>query len=177
MEIGGARAGAKSAKALAASAMFAALIFVSITLLGIPNGIGGFIHFGDALVFTAACLLPFPYGLMVAAVGPGLFNLARAPMWLPFTLLIKPLMALCFTSKGEKILGSARNIAAPFAAAAINIVLYFFAGAFLFGGWAAGAAGLWGDLIQGAGSIAFFFAIAAALDRAGIKARLFKFPR
>ena len=175
MEAGESRRGARSTKALTASAMFAALIFVSIAFLGIDNGMGGFIHFGDALIFTAASVLPLPYGLMVAAVGPGLFNLVRGPQWLVFTVIIKPLMALCFTSRGAKILGSRRNIIAPFAAAAINIALYFVAGSILFGGWAAGAAGLWGDLVQGAGSIAFYFAIAKIMDGADIKARLFRF--
>ena len=178
----------KSTKALSASGMFAALIFVSIYFLAIPNGFGGFIHFGDALIFTSAALLPFPYGLMVAAVGPGLFNLARgAAMWLPFTVLIKPLMTLCFTSKYAKILGSKRNIAAPFAAATINTVLYFFANMVLFafgamspelghaGAWAAGVAALPGLAIQGVGSVVFFFIIARTLDRAGVKERLFRF--
>ena len=181
------KANGKSTKALAASGMFAALVFVSIYFLAIPNGFGGFIHFGDALIFTAASVLPFPYGLMVAAVGPGLFNLLRGPMWLPFTVLIKPLMALCFTSKSAKILGSKRNIAAPFAAAAINTMLYFFANMALFslgaielghaGAWAAGVAAFPGLVIQGLGSVAFFFLIAKALDRAGVKERLFGFSK
>ena len=171
-------------KALAFSGMFAALIFVSILFLSIPNGLGGVIHFGDALIFTAAAVLPFPYGLIVAAVGPGLFNLVRVPIWLPFTVLIKPLMALCFTDRAATILGSKRNIIAPFLAAGINTVLYFFANMLLFsfgmlpvahvGAWAAGFAALPGLVIQGVGSVVFFFVIAKALDRARIKERLFR---
>ena len=173
------------AKALAFSGMFAALIFVSILFLSIPNGLGGVIHFGDSLIFAAAAVLPFPYGLIVAAVGPGLFNLVRVPIWLPFTITIKPLMALCFTDKAATILGSKRNIVAPFLAAGINTVLYFFANMLLFslgvlpathvGAWAAGIAALPGLVIQGAGSIVFFFLIAKALDSARIKERLFRF--
>ena len=176
---------AKSPKALAFSGMFAALIFVSILFLSIPNGFGGVIHFGDSLIFAAAAVLPFPYGLIVAAVGPGLFNLVRVPIWLPFTIIIKPLMALCFTDKAATILGTRRNIIAPFLAAGINTVLYFFANMLLFslgvlpaahvGAWAAGIAALPGLVIQGLGSVVFFFLIANALDRARIKERLFKF--
>ena len=174
-----------SAKALVYSGMFAALIFVSILFLSIPNGFGGVIHFGDSLIFAAAAVLPFPYGLIVAAVGPGLFNLVRVPVWLPFTIIIKPLMAWCFTDKAATILGTRRNIIAPFFAALINTMLYFLANVLLFsfgmlpaahaGAWAAGVAALPGLVIQGAGSIVFFFLIAKALDRARIKERLFRF--
>ena len=174
-----------SAKALACAGMFAALIFVSIFFLSVPNGLGGFIHFGDALIFTAAAVLPFPYGLVAAAVGPGLFNLARGPVWLPFTIVIKPLMAMCFSNKSYAILGSKRNVFAPFLAAGINTAFYFFANVILFslgmlpaqhiGAWAAGFAALPALFVQGVGSVVFFFLIAKALDRANIKERLFRF--
>jgi len=136
-----------------------------------PNGVGGFIHFGDSLIFVSASLLPFPFSLFVAALGPGLFNLAApgGAIWFPFTIAIKPLMALCFTWRGQSILGPVRNRVAPFLAAGINTVLYFIANMILFGGWEAGIAALPGLLIQGGGSIVFFFVIAVALDRLKIK--------
>lgn len=158
-------------KNLALSALFAALIFIVISI-HIPNGLGGVVHFGDALIFIAATLLPFPYAFVVAAVGAGLFNLVFAPIWLPFTIVIKPIMTLCFTNKTNLILGTKRNIAAPFAGAAINIVLYFGANWILFGHSTAIAA-LTSLSIQGIGSVVFFFVIAFALDRAKIKERLF----
>ena len=151
------------------SAMFIAIIFIAIRSLSVPNGFGGVIHFGDSLIFIAAVLLPFPYGLFVAALGPGLFNLSLVPVWFPFTIVIKPVMALCFTNKGDRILEPVRNRAAPFIAGGINTVLYFIANMILFGGWAAGVAALPGLIIQGAGSILFFFIIAAALDRFEVK--------
>jgi len=103
--------------------MFMAIIFLAMWLFAIDNGFGGVIHFGDALIYAAAALLPFPYGLFVAAIGPGMFNLFRVPHWLPFTIVIKPIMALCFTSKGDTILGPMRNRVAPFVAGIINTVL------------------------------------------------------
>ena len=154
------------------AAMFAALICVTTLFIHIPNGFGGVIHFGDSLVFIAASVLPFPYGLAVAALGLGMFNLVNAmTIWLPFTVVIKPLMALCFTGKHDTILGPIRNRIAPFIAAGINTVLYFGANMILFDGWAAGAAALPALLIQGGGSIVFFFIIAAALDKAKIKGK------
>lgn len=160
-------------KRLVLAAVFAALVFISITFFHVPNGMGGFIHFGDAIIFTAAVILPFPYALPVAAIGAGMFNLVMAPMWLPFTIVIKPIMTLCFTYKGSDILGNKRNLIAPFIAAGINTVLYFFANWILFDRY--GAIGAFPALIvQGVGSIIFYFIITYALDRLGLKGRLMK---
>ena len=157
------------------SAAFIAIIFLMIYFIRLPNGFGGFIHFGDSLIFIAASVLPVPFSLFVAALGPGLFNLAAegGAIWFPFTIVIKPLMALCFTNKGNSILGRVRNRVAPFLAAGINTALYFIANMILFDGWAAGIAALWpGLIVQGIGSVVFFFIIAAALDRLKIKKML-----
>jgi len=153
------------------SATFIAIIFLAIFFIRVPNGFGGFIHFGDSLIFISAVLLPFPYNIFVAALGPGLFNLAApgGQVWFPFTIVIKPLMALCFTGKGDSILGPVRNRIAPFVAAGINTALYFAANMILWGGWGAGMAALPGLLIQGGGSIVFFYVIAMALDRLKVK--------
>ena len=158
-------------KRLILTAMFAALIFVSIIFFHIPNGFGGVIHIGDGIIFIAATILPFPYALFAAAIGAGMFNLVRVPIWLPFTIVIKPIMTLCFTSKDNSILGSKRNIIAPFIAAGINTILYFGGNMILFD-WYAAAGAFLPLLIQGAGSIIFYFIIAYALDRGGLKARL-----
>jgi len=154
------------------SGLLIGIIFFVIWQFRISNGLGGFIHFGDSLIFVAAALLPLPYSLFVAAIGPGLFNLVEAPMWFPFTIVIKPLMALCFTTKGDRILGTVRNRIAPFIAMGINTALYFFANMILFDNWGSGVAALPGLLIQGVGSVIFFFIIATALDLAKVKKML-----
>jgi uncharacterized repeat protein (TIGR04002 family) len=156
------------------SALFSALIFISITFFHVPNGLGGVIHFGDALIFIAAALLPRGYAPLTAILGAGLFNVVMTPVWTPFTVVIKPIMTYCFTSKGsDTILGAKRNIIAPFAAAAINTVLYFGANWVLFDLYTAYAAFI-PLLIQGAGSLVFYFVIAYALDRIGLKAKFMK---
>jgi len=155
--------------------MFIALIVLVILNISFPNGIGGVIHFGDSLLFIGAAVLPKPYSLIVAALGPGIFNLVSPlglVMWFPFTIVIKPIMALCFTNKGDAILGPIRNRIAPFLAAGINTVLYAVGNMILFDGWAGGIASLPGLIIQGVGSIAFFFVFAFALDIAKVKRRL-----
>jgi uncharacterized membrane protein len=108
----------------------------------------------------------------VAAIGPGLFNLIRVPIWLPFTIVIKPIMSLCFGSSSAKhdtILGSKRNMVAPFAAGVINVGLYALANGIL--GLDARAA-LPGLVIQSSGSVVFFFIIAAVLDKLKFKQRM-----
>jgi uncharacterized repeat protein (TIGR04002 family) len=154
------------------SAVLAALIFIAITLLAVPNGMGGFIHFGDALIFAAAVLLPRPYAMAVAAIGPGLFNLVRGPQWLIFTIIIKPLMTLCFRRDAD-MLASLRNKIAPYIAGAINTVLYFFANIILAGDFAAGVAALPCLLFQAVGSIIAFYALAALLTKSGLSERIY----
>lgn len=95
--------------------LFAAMITVMTAFIcHIPYGAnGGYIHFGDAVIYLAAAFLPKPYALAAAAIGGGLADLLTAPMWAPATVIIKMLIVLPFTGKREKILVR-RNIAAPF---------------------------------------------------------------
>ena len=56
----------------------------------IPVGVnGGYIHFGDSLIYLAAVLLPRPYALIAASIGGGLADILTAPMWAPATIIIK----------------------------------------------------------------------------------------
>ena len=158
---------------LVLTSLFAALIFIAISFIHAPNPLGGIIHFGDAFIFLAAVILPFPYALPAAAIGAGMANLFLGiPMWAPFTVVIKPLMTLCFSSRGNTIFATKRNLIAPFGAGLINLILYYIAAIILFGNWLAPLANIPGDLIQFAGSAALYFLISYAFDRMELKARL-----
>jgi len=162
-------------KRIVLTAMFAALIFTAIVVIRVPNPIGGIIHFGDTFIFLAAVMLPFPYALPAAAIGAGMANLFLGiPMWAPFTIVIKPLMTLCFTGRGGAILSQKRNMIAPFGAGLINLVLYYIAAVILFSDPLAPMAGVPGDLIQFAGSAVFYYIIAYTFDRLGLKERFRK---
>ena len=156
------------------SAALAALIAVTTAyLFHLPVGAnGGYVHFGDALIFLAAGLLPLPCALTAAAVGAGLADLLTAPVWLIPTVLLKSVTVLCFTSRNEKIL-CARNIGALLPAAVLTVAGYYAAEALLFGNWAAPLAGLPGNLLQCAGSSAVFLLLGRSLDRLQIKRRWF----
>lgn len=99
---------------MAAAGLFAAMIaLMTAYICHIPYGAnGGYIHFGDALIYLAAVFLPKPYALAAAAIGGGVADLLTAPMWAPATVLIKMAIVLPFSGKEEKVL-TPRNWAAP----------------------------------------------------------------
>ena len=65
--------------------IFAAMITVMTAYIcHIPYGAnGGYIHFGDTLIYLAAVFLPRPYAFAAAAIGGGMADLLTAPMWMP----------------------------------------------------------------------------------------------
>lgn len=111
---------------LTVTGLFAAIItLMTAYICHIPYGAnGGYIHFGDALIYVAAVILPRPYAMAAAAIGGGLADLLTAPMWAPATIIIKMLITLPFTSKNGRMLNG-RNIIAPFLAALISSPLLF----------------------------------------------------
>lgn len=150
--------------------LFAAMITVMTAYIcHIPYGAnGGYIHFGDALIYMAAVFLPRPYALGAAAIGGGLADMLTAPMWAPATIIIKMLITLPFTSKQGRIL-TPRNIAAPFLAAAISASGYYLAEGILFGSFVAPLASLAGSAVQSGGSAVIFLVLAVAMDKAHVK--------
>lgn len=159
-------------KLLAATGLLAALITLfTAFFIHIPVGInGGYLHFGDALIYLAASVLPAPYAVAAAAIGGGLADLLTAPMWTAATVIIKALLVLPFTSRGDRLLGR-RNYIAPWAGLLITAIGYYLAEAVLFGGWAAFLASVSGSLIQSVGSAVFYYLIAFAFDRTSVKRR------
>lgn len=163
----------RSYKRLTASAMFAAMIALTTAyLFHIPIGAnGGYLHFGDAFIYLAACLLPAPYAAAAAAIGGGLADfISGAPIWILPTMIIKPLTAIWFTNRGKLL--CKRNAAALLLAGITSNAGYYFAEVILTGNWIAPLATQWGGLVQSGGSALVFLVIAAALDRVNIKRRL-----
>lgn len=155
---------------MTATALLAAMTtLMTAYLFHIPVGVnGGYIHFGDAIIYCAAALLPMPYACVVGAVGGGLADLLTAPMWAPATMIIKALICIPFSSKGNKIV-TKRNVAALFLAFCISAVGYYIAEGILFGFTAAFFTSAAGSLIQSTGSAVVFLIFGTALDKAGLK--------
>lgn len=157
---------------LTITGLFAAMItLMTAYIFHIPYGAnGGYIHFGDALIYVAAVLLPRPYAFAAAAIGGGLADLLTAPMWTPATIIIKMLITLPFTSHNGTML-TPRNIVAPFAAAIISATGYYLAQGILFGSFVSPIASFAGSAVQSGGSAVIFLVLAAALDRVHLKSK------
>jgi uncharacterized repeat protein (TIGR04002 family) len=168
----------KTTKLLVLSSLFAAIIFIfTAYILHIPIGATlGYIHFGDAFIFIAACILPFPYALLSAAIGASLADiLTGVPIWAPATIIIKSLMALMFTNKSEKILKSNRNIIAPILAGLICLVGYYLYEAVFIDNFRASLASIPLGLVQLFGSAIFFYVISALFDKLNIVKYIHKY--
>ena len=162
-----------SLKRLVRAAVFAALICITTAyIFHIPIGGGGYIHPGDAMIYLAACLLPLPYAMGAAALGGALADLLTAPVWAPWTLVIKALLPLAFARQSYRLLGP-RNLTACLLGAVINLVGYYFANWAILGLRPALVAYLPGELVQAGGSILLFVVLAVAFDKTGLKRRLF----
>jgi uncharacterized repeat protein (TIGR04002 family) len=153
--------------------IFAALITIFTAYIGhIPVGAhGGYIHFGDGLIYLAAAILPAPYAMAAGAIGGGLADLLTAPAWAIATIIIKALLVLPFTNKGSTILNK-RNYIAPIIAYLISNTGYFIAEAVMFGIKTALLSGLTGGLVQSGGSMVFFILLGQALDKINFKSKV-----
>lgn len=149
--------------------IFAAMITVMTAYIcHIPYGAnGGYIHFGDTMIYLAAVFLPRPYALAAAAIGGGIADLLTAPMWMPATVIIKMLIVLPFSEKNNRLL-STRNIMAPILSGVVSAAGYYAAEGVIFGSFAAPAASLAGSLIQSGGSAALFYIATVILERSHV---------
>lgn len=166
-------------KSIVLTGLMAAMVCVATTFLHIPIVGGGYVHMGDTVIYLAAALLPTPYAVAAAAVGAGLADVLVAPMWAPFTVVIKAVMVFAFTSRKERLL-CGRNAWATLIAGGVGILGYYIAevvilclsgGALATSGVAAVAAVPFNAMQEVAGGVAFLL-LAAALDRLEIKKRL-----
>jgi uncharacterized repeat protein (TIGR04002 family) len=153
--------------------IFAALITIFTAYIGhIPVGAhGGYVHFGDGLIYLTAAILPAPYAMAAGAIGGGLADLLTAPAWAIATIIIKALLVLPFTNKGSTILNK-RNYIAPIIAYLISHTGYFIAEAVMFGIKTALLSGLTGGLVQSGGSMVFFILLGQALDKINFKSKV-----
>lgn len=160
---------------MVAAALFAAMVFLTTAyLFHIPIGAaGGYVHLGDAFIYLAACMLPAPYAMAAAAIGAGLADcMTGAAIWAPATVIIKACNVTPFTSRPAKLL-CVRNIAAIVLSGAITMIGYAVAEAILTGNWiVAFASLLTAGLVQPVASAILFCVMAAAIDQAGLKARV-----
>ncbi|MDR0615260.1 MAG: ECF transporter S component, partial [Synergistaceae bacterium] len=105
--------------------LFIALIYVVTAYFPRIPTARGYIHIGDAVIYLAASMLPEPFSAAAAGVGGMLADLLTGyAIWAPYTLVIKALLTLAFTSKKGALL-CRRNILATIIAFPITIGGYY----------------------------------------------------
>ncbi len=156
-------------KKLILAAVFAALIFIATAFLPKMQIPGGYIHFGDVLIYISASILPLPYSVMSAAVGASLADsLSGYIVWVPATLVVKSIIALLFSNKKKTIL-TKRNIIAAIISVFAGISGYYLYEALIISSFAAALESIPFNILQGIGSLVIYIALAFTLDRAKTK--------
>ena len=163
------------------AAMFAAMIAVMTAFVQIKTPTGGYVHPGDSMIYLAASFLPLPYAVAAAAIGGGIADLLVYPETIIYTVVIKALNSLFFSSKGEKLF-TRRNALMTIPSGLVTVVGYsisklirqLLAGDSLH---SAIVTALWKapeNSIQAVASAIIFMIIAVALDKADIKKRMLR---
>ncbi len=161
------------------ASMFSAMIAVMTAFIQIKTPTGGYVHLGDAMIYLTACFLPTPYALAASAIGGGIADLLVYPETLIYTVIIKALNSLFFSSKGDKLL-TKRNMLMTIPSGLVTVIGYSLSKLIrqLLAGDSLGSAvvvSLWKmpeNAIQAVASAVIFFLIAAAFDKADIKTRI-----
>ena len=164
----------KHIQLICVTGLFAAMIYVLTAWLHIPTG-AGYTHAGDGLIYLAASMLPTPYAMAAGAIGAGLADgLSGFGVWLPGTIVIKAITALCFSRKTEKII-CVRNLLGIIPALVICVVCYsLYEGIFMAGGFSKSAIiSAFGQTpaycIQVLASSILYIVLGLAFDKAGLK--------
>jgi uncharacterized membrane protein len=79
---------------LALSAVMAALVFVATMIIRIPNWMGGYFNFGDAMIFVSALTFSPIVGGFAGGVGSSIADIIGFPIFAIPTLVIKGIEGL-----------------------------------------------------------------------------------
>ena len=154
-------------KLLTYSSLFAAAIFV-MTMISIPVAYG-YVHVGDTIIMLCASLLPGWYAVLAAAVGGALADLTLGYIaYIPFTFVIKALIAFMFGSKNKRIICK-RNLLAIIGVAIITPLGYYLAECLIYSSFASPVASLPFNALQAVASIILYIVSGMALDAFNIK--------
>lgn len=165
----------KSYKNIVLTGLFAAMICVTTAfIMHIPVG-NGYVHVGDSLIYLAACILPFPYGLAAASIGAAMSDaMTGFPIYIIPTLIIKAFNALCFYAFGKpQKLFSIKTITASVLSGLVTFIGYWITDSILYGNPAAQfISSILPSLIQAGASAAMFLALGYAMDKASITKKI-----
>ena len=162
------------------AAMFASLILMGTMFFKVPS-VNGYVHIGDSFIYLTSAFLPMPFSILAAGIGAGLADLLLGYVtYVPFTFLVKALMAACFSCKSAKLL-SKRNIIAFIAASIVNIAGYYIVEVIMYpqaGGLTAtlvyALQTIPGNSVQSITASVIFLVSALAFDKMNLKSALDK---
>ncbi len=154
------------------TALFAALVYVATMFIHLPVPMtGGYVHIGDAFIYLAAAMLPMPYAMAAGAIGAGLADaFSGYVVYVLPTVIIKALLILPFSAKGDKII-SLRTLVASIIASVIGVAGYFVADWIIYANMATALANMFAGMVQPFSSIVVFVALGYALDKSNVKKR------
>ena len=135
---------------LVMTALMASLVMLGTVLLRIPVPMTqGYVHLGDAVIYTGVILLGRRNGTIAAALGSVLADvLGGYVMWAPWTLLIKAAMAASAgtfaerTGAGDAGAERYRLITGMALGGLIMCAGYFIAEGIMYGNWPAAMLGI-----------------------------------
>lgn len=165
-----------SAFKIVITALFAALICVATMVVQIPiPATGGYINLGDGVILVCAYLLHPALAVIAAGLGSMLADLLAGYMaYAPATLVIKICVALIAAllynrfGRGKcKGRSSAVMLVSGLLAEMLMVLGYFFYEAVILGMGMAAAAGIVGNVVQGAVGVAVACVITPMLMRSG----------
>lgn len=147
------------------TALFASMVFLATAYLPrISVGVG-YVHLGDTIIYLAASLLPVPFAILASIFGASLADLITGyALWIPATVIIKGLTALCFTSRSKKTI-CRRNVLALIAATFFCCSGYYLYESLIFGNFIAPIAYIIPNLLQSAVSALLYLLLAVLIDR------------
>ena len=149
------------------SGIFAALVFVCTAFLQIPSHVG-YVHVGDAFIYLAACLLPWPYAVAVGVIGSTLADvLTGFAIWAPASLIIKGVSVLAFRRQRKFV--CLQNVLALIPAWVLCIGGYYVYEALITRNTVAPLAGMVGNCIQCCISSVIFLLLGYLFDKLNIR--------
>lgn len=165
------------------ASVFAAFTLVLTCFLKFPIPNGGYVHFGDTIIYLCASILPSPFAVVSACVGGALSDLLGGySVYIIPSVIIKATVALLFPKKGNKILCK-KNIIALFFAMVITVIGYFAADTVIIylsmsatqiePAILASVANIPWNLLQAVCSSVFYLIFATSLDKIKLKSKFF----
>ena len=162
----------KKVQLMCITGVFTALVFVVTAYLHIPTN-NGYIHVGDGLIYLTACILPWPYAMVVGAGGAFLADcLTGFAVWAPGSVIIKALTVLLFSSKKDKVI-NLRNSLAVLAATIVCAGGYYLYESLIYGNFVSPLAGIPASVTQSVASAIVFIGFGLAADKMKLKSKIY----